>query len=125
MGRTRFQLRGDRAEQRALRYLARNGQTCLARNFRTRGGEVDLVTLDGETLVFVEVRARQSLAFGYPEETVGWRKRRRLVQAARVFLTRYPQHGARPCRFDVVAFYGDRIHLITDAFRPDEGGFWG
>jgi putative endonuclease len=74
----------------------------LERAFRTRSGEIDLVVRDGAILVFVEVKARASLAWGRPSEAVGWRKRARLEKAARFFLARRGLHPEPPCRFDVV-----------------------
>jgi putative endonuclease len=125
MARTARQRVGDRAEARALDHLERAGDhRCVARNFHARGGELDLVTLEGEVLVFVEVRARSATDFGRPEETIGHRKRQRLVQAARAFLARHPEHARRACRFDVVALDSEGLRWIADAFRPDQSGFW-
>lgn len=125
MGRTQRQQTGDAAEEQARRHLAaEGGHHCLAQNFHARGGELDLVTLEGEVLVFVEVRARSGTDFGAPEETIGHRKRGRLVQAAQAFLRRYPQHSHRFCRFDVVAVDDNGLRWIPDAFQPDQSGFW-
>ena len=74
---------GRWAEQAALEYLADRGLTCLARNHRSRFGEIDLVMGDGEVLVFVEVRFRRDDRFGGGAESVTWAKRRRLLAAAR------------------------------------------
>lgn len=122
MARTAAQRTGTAAEERALVHLRRKGRhRCLERNFRTGGGEVDLVTLEGETLVFVEVRARSNPGYGRPEETVGPRKRQRLVRAARAYLARNPAQAHRHCRFDVVAIDSNGLRWIPDAFRADEG----
>jgi len=125
MPRTPAQRTGDAAEQRALRHLLRKGKHRLVtRNFRTKGGEVDLITLEDEVLVFTEVRARADSAFGTPEETVGSRKRERLVRAARAFLASHPEHASRICRFDVVALDGGALRWLPDAFRPADTGTW-
>jgi len=125
VSRTPAQRTGDAAEERALKHLQRKGRhRCLHRNFRARGGEVDLVTLEGEQLVFVEVRARTDTGYGRPEETVGPRKQGRLTRAAQAFLAAHPEHAERMCRFDVVAVDGDGLRWIIDAFRPFETGFW-
>ncbi|HET8947514.1 MAG TPA: YraN family protein [Candidatus Polarisedimenticolia bacterium] len=92
---------GQGAEEAAARFLETRGMRVLARSFRTRSGEIDLVARDGEVLVFVEVKARASLSWGRPSEAVGWRKRARLERAARVFLLRQG-NPEPPCRFDVV-----------------------
>jgi putative endonuclease len=71
----------------------------LARNYRCRGGEIDLVCQDGETLVFVEVRLRSGNRFGCAAESITAAKRGRLLLAARHYLAGKPE---RPCRFDAV-----------------------
>ncbi|MFD0669367.1 YraN family protein [Ramlibacter sp. MAHUQ-53] len=109
---------GDAAEARALAHLAAAGLRLVQRNYRTPGrggGEVDLVMREADgTLVFVEVRARASRAFGGAAASVGAAKRRRIVFAARHFLLRLP--APPPCRFDVVAVDGPRIDWLRAAF---------
>jgi len=94
--------RGRRAEAAAAAWLERQGFEVLARNHATRRGEVDLVCREGETLCFVEVRARSSGSHGTPAETVTAAKARRVVAAATDWAVR---HGGldRAMRFDVVA----------------------
>lgn len=106
---------GAEAEARAAQFLQRKGFRVLHRNWTCRGGELDLVCQDGDTLVFVEVRARKDERHGSPLETVHDLKRRRLVRAAQIYLTRYKQ-WERPCRFDVVAIVGDAVEHVADAF---------
>ena len=77
---------GAWGEEIASQYLEANGYQILARNWRTQEGEVDLVTQDGETIVFVEVKTRTSKDFGWPEESVTAVKRRRLQRAALAYL---------------------------------------
>lgn len=98
---------GEAGEQLALEHLERRGLRLLARNVHARGGEIDLVMLDGNTLVFVEVRSRSARGLVSALESITPAKRRRLLMAAQTFLARYPQHAARPCRFDVVAITRD------------------
>jgi putative endonuclease len=96
--------RGEEAEELAARFLAGQGLVVVARNYRTRLGEVDLVARDGATLVFVEVRLRSWSAFGGAAGSVDGRKQRRIVAAARHYLARL---GAEPaCRFDVITLQG-------------------
>lgn len=99
-------------------WLEGRGQPIIARNFRTRAGEIDLVTQDGPTIVFVEVKARSSCRFGPGREAVDHRKRARLVAVARAFLTIRGWHE-RPVRFDVIEVHGPRVHHWMDAFRGD------
>lgn len=109
---------GQRYEQTAERLLRDLGYEIVERNFTCRGGEIDLVCRDGEVLVFVEVRGRASCAFGLPEETVDWRKQRRLRKAAWVYLLRRAL-GEPICRFDVIGIDADGARLYRDAFGEE------
>lgn len=107
---------GLEAEVETARLLESKGLAIVARNYRTRFGEVDLVAREGATLVFVEVRRRSSRAFGGAAASVDARKQARIVAAARHYLARL---GAEPaCRFDVVTWDGDsaRPAWIRGAF---------
>lgn len=106
---------GLAAERRAEAFLQQQGYTIVERNFRAKGGEIDLVARDADTLCFVEVRSRASVKWGTAAETVGGIKQRRIIQTARVWLAARRWTGA--CRFDVVAIHGDAIELYKDAFR--------
>ncbi len=104
-GHTLAQARGRQAEALAEAHLAAHGLRPLARNARCRGGEVDLICLDGDTVVFVEVRLRNDKRFGSAADSIGVRKQRRIVLAARHWLHgEGRRHAARPCRFDAVLF---------------------
>jgi putative endonuclease len=104
--RTAAQLAGGAAEEVAERFLVRRGLQVIARNYRTRMGEIDLVARDGATLVFIEVRMRAASAalFGGAAASIDGRKRRRIEAAARHFLARLGREPA--CRFDVVTLDG-------------------
>ncbi len=107
---------GAAAEDLAADFLARHGLTILARNYRCRGGEIDLVARDGATTVFVEVRYRSSRAFGGAGASVDARKQARILIAARHYLA---GRGDVACRCDVVALDAldpARIEWIRDAF---------
>jgi putative endonuclease len=100
---------GLAGEDAACAELERRGYAILARRYRTRAGEVDLVARDGQTVVFVEVKTRATEAFGGGAAAVTWRKRQRLVRVAMEFLARSGLVHA-PCRFDVV--------VVTPAVVP-------
>ena len=114
---------GQNAESVALDYLAGQGLTCVARNYRCRSGELDLVLLDGATLVVAEVRFRKASAFASAAQSVGRQKQRRLVSATQHFLMRHPELQEHAVRFDVVALDENvtggtsRIQWIKDAFE--------
>ena len=109
---------GRAAEAQAETLLQRAGLRLLARNWRCRGGELDLVMLDGDTVVFVEVRYRRHAAWGGALESVDARKRQRLILAAELFLQRESRWGRSPCRFDVVALApGQEPNWLRNAFE--------
>jgi putative endonuclease len=112
---------GRRAERAAERFLERRGLRTMARNYRTRMGEIDLIMLDGEELVFVEVRFRSNERFGGGAATVDPRKQRRLVRAAEHYLMQRRKADS-PCRFDVVSVAKTHYRLcfdwIPNAFTP-------
>jgi putative endonuclease len=97
---------GAEAEEAAGAFLEDRGMRIVERNFRARGGEIDLVAREGDVLVFVEVRFREGEEFGAPEETVGPAKRRKIVSAAREYLGRIPWNSWKEARFDVIAVLG-------------------
>jgi len=112
---------GERAEQKALRYLLSQGLKSVTRNFRSRGGEIDLIMLHGDCLAFVEVRYRRSMHFAHPAVTVDRHKQRKILQTAALFLARKLRYTRHTVRFDVVSITGcghDTIEWIQDAFRP-------
>lgn len=97
---------GRHAERLAERFLSGRGLILVARNYRCRRGEIDLVMRDAESLVFVEVRRRAGRAFGGGLGSVDARKQARLVAAAEHYLMTNRIGDDRPCRFDVVAVDG-------------------
>lgn len=113
--------RGAEAEQAALIWLLAQGLTEVQRNFRCRGGEIDLIMQDRETLVFVEVRRRSRATHGDAGASVTRTKQRRLTIAAQLFLQRYRMPP--PCRFDVIAFDGDNMHWLKNAFEATPESF--
>ncbi|MDR2208446.1 MAG: YraN family protein [Azoarcus sp.] len=99
------QARGQLAEEHAAAWLMAHGLKILARNVHCRGGELDLVCLEGNILVFVEVRLRTNPRFGCAAESITPTKRRRIIFAAKWWLLRAGRaHQDRPCRFDAVLF---------------------
>ena len=81
-------VRGDIGEELACEYIIKNGYKILERNFRIRGVEIDIIALDGETLVYVEVKTRTSYQFGKPEESITFRKLKFLERAAKFWLAK-------------------------------------
>lgn len=99
--------KGREAEDRAANYLLSLGYTLITRRFKTRHGEIDIVALDGDTLVFVEVKYRSS-DFVTPEESVTRIKAERFESAVSDYFSKTGQPEI-PARYDLIAIRGDRI----------------
>ena len=112
----RAQRHGAEGEDAAVRHLTSLGYDILARNFKTRFGEVDIVARDGATIVYVEVKRRESSSHGSAAEFVSPAKMKRVVGAARIYAAR---HGLteRLTRFDVIAIQGASLEPIRGADR--------
>jgi len=111
---------GKIGEDIAVKFLTRKGYRILKRNWRIRGGEIDIVATDHDTIVFVEVKSRTSTEYGTGEEAITFWKRKRLINAAKAYL-RYRGEDYE-CRFDVISIlFNERgrakeINHIEDAF---------
>lgn len=97
-------LDGEYFEGRSATLLEEYGYRILARRYRCRGGEIDLVAHNLHQLVFVEVRARRSRRFGGAAASVSRAKQGKLARCAALFRGRHPQWQHLPCRFDVIAW---------------------
>jgi putative endonuclease len=114
---------GKAGEDLACRELQRRGYAVLARRYRTRFGEIDIVCQDQQTVVFVEVRTRKTKRYGSALESITLRKRRRIGAMALDYLA-WTNRVDDPCRFDVVAIdglgtSGETILIVRDAFLAD------
>ncbi len=112
---------GARGEDLAVRYLKKKGYKVIERNYRCQWGEIDLIARQGDTLVFVEIKARTSSDFGLPQDAVDRFKQEKLVQVARAYMAEHRLQETIPARFDVVAVQltpsGPEMELIKDAFQ--------
>ena len=132
--RENLRARGAKYERIAAAFLVQQNYRLLRQNYCCRGGEIDLIALDGRTLCFIEVKYRKNAACGFPGEAVDARKRARIICAARQFLYELPkmrdaeeknrrETGERTAirfdslRFDVVEILGDKIRVIQNAFE--------
>ena len=113
---------GDDYETRAAQWLQTQGLQLLVRNYRGKTGEIDIVAIDNNYLVFLEVRARSNRHFASAAASVDRRKQQRILRTAQLFLQRHPKLANMPCRFDVIAFEprqsttGPEIRWIRSAF---------
>ena len=116
---------GAYGEAAASKELIRRGYRIVERNCRSRWGELDVVAYDGETLVFVEVKARRGAQFGDPASAVDQRKQQRLVRLAQRYLA-HRRLGEPLCRFDIVVVDQrdrgrSRVEIISNAFDASCG----
>ncbi|MEP4147300.1 MAG: YraN family protein [Halioglobus sp.] len=95
---------GDEYERRAACFLQQQGLELIARNYRCRCGEIDLIARHRKTLVFIEVRARGNPRYATAAASVDYRKQQRLLRTAKIFLQRHVEFAKLPCRFDVITF---------------------
>ncbi len=111
---------GKKGEELAAEYLLSKGYNLLARNFRAGKAELDIVAIDGKTLVIVEVKTRNTLFFGEPEQWVTLSKQKHLIRAANAYVKFRAFQGE--VRFDVISViadeHGSEIRHIPDAFYP-------
>lgn len=116
---------GRKGEEEALKLLQEKGFEVIERNLRNRFGEIDLIARKNETVVFVEVKTRTSRSFGLPLDALDSRKRRRIIGAAKDYLSKNPALRKCTLRFDAVGVEvleggGLRVEHIEDAFEADE-----
>lgn len=111
---TNTTLIGKHAEHYALRFLIDHGLTLVARNWHSRYGEIDLIMLDHDTLVFIEVRYRKSTGFAQPLESVSHHKQQRIIATTQIFLQQHSQWQEHNCRFDVIAASQSNKHYSFD-----------
>ena len=108
---------GRQFEELAAKYLEEKGYKILARGYRSRHGEIDLIAEDHGTIVFCEVKYRSGKTCGTPLEAVGRAKMANLIYTARYYLYRNGFPEDQPCRFDVIGMTGGRLTHVKDAFQ--------
>ncbi len=116
---------GKQGEDEAVTYLLQKGYEILERNWRFSRAETDIIARENNTIIFIEVKARTSFAFGYPEESVSLAKQKLLVKAAENYM--YQKQLPFECRFDVLAIFRSKnndwmIKHFEDAFYPYDTG---
>lgn len=109
-------LKGDIGEDVAAKFLAKKGFKIVERNFKSKLGEIDIVALDGDTLVFVEVKKRTTAKFGLPREAVDFNKQQKLIKNALYYIQTTNAYKLKK-RFDVVEILDEKITHIPNAFE--------
>ena len=109
---------GKRSEIIATNYLKKKGYKILETNYKNKVGEIDIIAKDKDYLVFVEVKARNSQAFGHPFEAIDEEKQRKIHAVASLYMVKHSKYGTN-CRFDALSILGlenPEITHIIDAF---------
>lgn len=110
---------GEKGEKLAIKFLKKQGYKLIKRNYKTRIGEIDIIAKDRETLVFIEVKTRESIEYGLPFEAVNRAKKKKIANVALLYLKKVKE--IPPCRFDIVSIYYEqdkpKFELIKDAFE--------
>ena len=110
---------GKAGEDRASAWLTERGLAVIARNYRSPAGEVDIVALDGETVVFIEVKAWSTFAIDNLERGLDARKQRRIIETAKYFLSEHRKYNNRTVRFDVIFISRNEVTHFPSAFMEN------
>ena len=113
---TNTKFTGIKGETLAKEYLQNSGYKIIVCNYKNKIGEIDIIAKEGDYIVFVEVKTRESLKFGYPREAVNFYKQQKIKQVAMGYLKFKGLYDKVNVRFDVVDILGDDITLIKNAF---------
>lgn len=106
---------GTAYEKLAKKYLQNIGYSILVMNYRCKSGEIDIIASEGEYIIFIEVKYRKTLKYGYPRESVNYYKQKHIIYAAKYFLLINNLYN-KNCRFDVIEILDDKVTHIKNAF---------
>ena len=115
-------LLGRIGEKKAAKFLRKKGYKILERNYTNKIGEVDLIALYGDLLVFIEVKTRSNIIYGNPADAVDYNKQRKYVLMAEGYLMINPSYRDKCVRFDVIEVLNGEINHIESAFFADDVG---
>jgi putative endonuclease len=113
---TGFSAKGRAGEEQAVKFLSEKGMEIIAQNYRTRKGEVDIIALDGDTVVFTEVKTWSSLGFEGLEQSVNRKKQKRIIETAKHFLQSHRKYNDMCVRFDILFLDTAGIKHLESAF---------
>ena len=108
--------KGQAGEESAALLLEKKGMKVLEKNFRSRTGEVDIIAMDGETLVFVEVKTWSVYGIDALEQAVNAKKKRKIIETSKYFLSLHREYRYMAIRFDVIFISPDEITHLASAF---------
>ncbi|MGC8615579.1 MAG: YraN family protein [Desulfurella sp.] len=108
---------GKKCEYIAVKYVKAQGYVVLSRNFRYKGGEIDIIAKNGNVLIFVEVKGRRNLSFGSAKEAVDQNKQKRIIEGSKLFMLKNNlNENDYNIRFDVITIENNKIEWLQDAF---------
>jgi len=110
---------GDIGESKARSFLEDNGAKIIESNFTCKTGEIDIIAISDDTLLFVEVKYRKNNNFGDAAEMVTARKQKKIILTAQWYLQKHSRLANKACRFDVISIHQNEINWIQDAFGTD------
>ena len=108
-------VKGLAGEKKAVEYLKKSKYKILETNFTCKQGEIDIIALKNDYIVFVEVKARETLEYGNPSEAVNTLKQNKIRSSAEIYLIKNKKME-NPCLFDVIEIHGEKINHIENAF---------
>jgi putative endonuclease len=111
--------KGREGEERAAAELSRCGMAIIEKNFHSPVGEIDLIGIENETLIFVEVKNWRSLPFEGLEQSLGEKKRKKIIETAKYFLQNHREYSDMALRFDIVFIGQNEFHHIVSAWPED------
>jgi len=115
LNKARHLLIGESAENDACQYLIKHKLNLIRKNYRCKLGEIDLIMLDRQTLVFVEVRYRKNSLYGSGAESITIRKQQKIIKAASYYLQQNPKTSQYACRFDVISMSAPNSELNSNS----------
>lgn len=113
------QLKGKKGESLAKNFLIKKGYTVVDTNFRAKTGEIDIVAKKNETIVFIEVKSRSTLSYGYPYEAVGYKKQQKIINTAQYYILLH-KLSTFNYRFDIIEVFLNQSYRINHI----ENAFW-
>lgn len=108
--------RGDYGENKAKQYLLSQGYRIKQLKYKNVIGEIDIIAMDGNILVFIEVKYRNTAKYGLPREAVNYYKQQKIRKIASLYLTKQNLYEKVPIRFDVIDILGEKVTHIKNAF---------
>jgi putative endonuclease len=111
--------KGREGEGRAAAALEKRGMTILEKNFRSAAGEIDLIGIENETLVFIEVKSWKALPFEGLEQSLNRKKQQKIIKTAKYFIQKHREYSGMAVRFDIVFIGQNEFHHIVSALAED------